>query len=236
MFLNLGTPPKGPPPPFAAWPTRHLRVLERAIAVAWAQTMATAHGSALVASGKEPEITAMLQDALTAVLASGQVHGFSAAVFGAPIRGQELEDYSGLHLEKCPDLTFPRLSARPAINHHAMFYECKILGRGRTVDDYLLHGVCRFLNGNYAWAMPHAGMIAYVADGHPEDAYAVLSERWTRTDHPGACGPTRAMDQDLSSTPSVAISTHARQFRLRNGMESGDIALRHLWLAAKPAA
>lgn len=233
MFFNLGTPPKGPPPPYKAWPARHLRVLERAISVAWEQTIATPHGATLATSGKEAEITALLQDALTDLLASGQVHGFSSAVFGVPIRGQELEDYTGRYLEKRPDLTFPRLSARPAINHHAMFYECKILGRGRTLDDYLLKGVARFLSGNYAWAMPHAGMIAYVAEG-PHDAYAVLSENWAQSEEPCASAPCRTLEQVRDSASVIAVSTHARSFRLRNGQEPGNIALRHLWLAVKP--
>lgn len=193
--------------------------------------MNTAHGSTLLASGKEAEITAMLQDSLTDLLASASVHGFSAAVFGAPIRGQEIEDYSGRYIEKRPDLTFPRLSARPAINHNALFYECKILGRGRTLDDYIGEGVARFENGNYAWAMPQAGMIAYVADAnHDRNACAALSGRWAPATGAAPCRPVAPMQQDPSSLPIIAISVHARKFILRNGQVPGDITLRHIWL------
>ncbi len=193
--------------------------------------MSTARGSTLLASGKEAELTAMLQDSLTDLLATASVHGFSAAVFGAPIRGQEIEDYSGLYIEKRPDLTFPRLSARPAINHNALFYECKILGRGRTLDDYIGEGVARFENGNYAWAMPQAGMIAYVAEaiweGHGCEA---LSGRWTHATNAAPHCPVVPTEEDLSSLPVIAISIHARKFILRNGEVPGNITLRHIWL------
>lgn len=193
--------------------------------------MSTARGSTLLASGKEAELTAMLQDSLTDLLATASVHGFSAAVFGAPIRGQEIEDYSGLYIEKRPDLTFPRLSARPAINHNALFYECKILGRGRTLDDYIGEGVARFENGNYAWAMPQAGMIAYVAEAIWEgNACEALSGRWTHATNAAPHCPVVPTEEDLSSLPVIAISIHARKFILRNGEVPGNITLRHIWL------
>lgn len=236
MFLHLGSPPEGPPPPFAAWSSRQLKVLDKAIALAWGQTMATSRGRTLLASGNEAEITSMLQDAITYLLGSETLRGFSPAVFGAPIRGQELEDYSGTRLEKRPDLTIIRLSARPAINHNAMFYECKILGRGRTVDDYITHGVMRFQNGNYAWAMPHAGMIGYVAAGHRTDAKASLIERWTHTKSHAPCAPLYGMVEDHSMNPVIAISIHARTFMLRNGEAPGNIMLRHMWLGEPPAS
>lgn len=183
------------------------------------------------ASGKEVEITAMLQDALTDLLAAGSVRGYSAAIFSAPIRGQEIEDYSGRYLEKRPDLTVIRLSARPSINHNAMFYECKVLGRGRSVDDYIDNGVSRFQNGLYAWAMPHAGMIAYVTDGHTDNAYVALADRWSDVRRPASHAPIGIVEEDRTSSLTIAISTHAREFVLRNGEEAGTITLRHLWLA-----
>jgi hypothetical protein len=200
--------------------------------MAWTQAADTAHGSALLAAGTEPEITAMLLDCLTALLESKHLHGFSPAIFGVPIRGQELEDYSGEYLEKRPDLTFPRLSARPTINHNALFYECKILGRGRSVDDYVKKGVARFENGHYAWAMQHAGMIGYVVEANQgANAQAVLSKYWATT-KPAPCAPIGTVKEDKSLAPWIAISIHARAFTLRNGVPPGDITLRHIWLVA----
>jgi hypothetical protein len=236
MFLDLGSPPKGPPPPYAQWQMRHIKVVERAIAAAWTTAMGTTRGMALLASATEPEITAMLQDALTTLLNSGLVHGYSPAVFGAPIRGQEIDDYSGEFLEKRPDLTFPRLSSRPTINHNALFYECKILGRGRSLDAYVNDGVSRFQKGNYAWAMPHAGMIAYVGDmSHEPNPKIALAARWegSKLDPYAA---TKPVGEDKAVPPFVAISEHARAFTLRNGIPAGDITLRHIWLIGSSAS
>lgn len=230
MFLHLGSPPKGPPPPYQAWSVRQLKVLDKAIALAWERSMESPIGHALLTSGTEVQLTAMLQDALAALLNSGTLKGFSTSLYGPPVRGQEMDDYSGARLEKRPDLTITRLSARPAINHNAMFYECKILGRGRTVDNYITEGVARFEKGQYAWAMPHAGMIGYLATNRSQNARSTLINRWMHPTSPASCAPLSEVQEDRATLPTVAISTHARKFMLRNGEPPGPIALRHLWL------
>src|SRR5258708_31137479 len=131
-----------------------------------------------LASASEPVITLRMQDALEVILNSVAVNGFSPAVFGPPIRGQELEDVSQKKLEKRPDLTFQQHVAVPATRHHALFFECKVLGRGRTVGDYVKDGVRRFCDGRYAWAMPHAGMIAYSFSTRFDSAWSVLTTYW----------------------------------------------------------
>lgn len=233
MFLNLGTPPHGPPPPFAAWSLHQIRIVERAIACAWTSLSATPEGRQLVGTGTEPQITAALQDGLIDVLNSGEVAGFTPAAYGCPVRGQEVENHSGQLLEKRPDLTFPRLSSRPVSNHNALFYECKIVGRGRSVDDYVSHGVARFQEGVYAWAMPHAGMIAYVFDPVPAAADRALVQVWSKATTPtGAFVPIAAVGRVVvAGAPGIVTSIHARSFVLRNGLSPGDITLRHLWLS-----
>ncbi|GHU17524.1 hypothetical protein FACS189475_01470 [Betaproteobacteria bacterium] len=164
-----------------------MKLLDKAIALAWEQAMATTHGRTLLASGEEVEITAMLQDALSQLLGNETLPGFSPAIFGAPIRGQEL-------------------------------------------DDYITDGVMRFQNGNYAWAMPHAGMIGYVAAGHHTGAKDALAKKWFQV-KPAPCAPLFAMVEDRSMSPVVVISTHSRSFVLRNGEAPGNIMLRHIWLS-----
>ena len=187
---------------------------------------------ALLDTGTEPQITERLQTELISLLNSGCVAGYSPSAYGWPIRGQEIDDHTGKHLENRPDLTFPRLSARPASNHNALFYECKILGRGRTVKDYVERGVMRFQEGLYAWAMPQAGMIAYLCASGAIDAQRTLIDAWSET--PGPAAPYAPIGEVLreaeGAAPPVAISRHARGFPLRNGMAPGHITLRHLWL------
>ena len=112
MFFDLGSPPKGPPPPFPSWHTRQVKVVEKAIAAAWQDLMSKPHARALLMSGKEVEITAMLQDSLTTLLQGKKIRGFSPAIFAPPIRGQELEDYSGEYLVSA-------LTSVPTFSHRA---------------------------------------------------------------------------------------------------------------------
>lgn len=184
----------------------------------------------------ERDITFELQKQLIDLLNTNEVRGFTAAAFAPPIRGQEIEDHSGLEKEKRPDLTFLRLAARPVSNHNAQFYECKVIGRGRTVDDYHKDGVMRFVDGRYAWGMPHAGMIAYVTPPPTSVASAALESYWKkdREEAPLAGLPSCELELDETASPTIAISKHARKFALPNSAEPGDIVLRHLWLSAVP--
>ncbi len=235
MSFDLGKPPEGPPP-YQPWTSRHLKIVECAIVVAWQQLLARPEFATWAASAVERDITVELQARLIQMLNTGEVHGFTAAVFAPPIRGQEVDDYSGNRKEKRPDLTFLRLAARPVSNHHAQFYECKVIGRGRTVDDYHNDGVMRFVDGRYAWGMAHAGMIAYVSSRPPLMAATALESYWTtaRQKLRLAGLPASPLKLDQTASHPISISVHSRGFRLSNLKVPGDITLRHLWLPTLP--
>ncbi|KPF65941.1 hypothetical protein IP84_17300 [beta proteobacterium AAP99] len=190
--------------------------------VAWAETAI------------ERDITAELQRQLVKLLNTGEVRGFSTAMFAPPVRGQEVENHSGSEKEKRPDLTFHRLAARPVDTQNAQFYECKIVGRGRTLNDYHDNGVMRFVDGRYAWAMPHAGMIAYVSPPPPAAAIAALDGYWTaaRSSAQMEGLPTNQLEVDMSIGQAVAISVHQRTFMLPGQSLPAEIVLRHMWLSA----
>ena len=197
----------------------------------WAHLMQTAGGREVLATGTEVQITVMLQDALEELLNAGSLEGFSAAFFVPPVRGQELDDYSGCHLEKRPDLTFLRHSAVPSTRHNGLFYECKLLGRGRKLKDYIENGVARFEDGRYAWAMPHAGMLAYLGDAaYTGNAEKELDKCWKSYVPPALHAPVGAVVTDETSSPLVAVTLHPRTFLLPSGRSPGDVELWHLWL------
>jgi len=234
MSFNLGIPPVGPPP-YSPWTGRHLRTLERAIAFAWGRLMSQSDFVVWAQTAIERDITIELLKQLVLLLNTNEVRGFSAAVFAPPIRGQEVENYCGSEKEKRPDLTFYRLAVRPVDTHNAQFYECKVVGRGRTLDDYHNDGVMRFVDGRYAWAMPHAGMLAYVSPPPPAAADVALDGHWTKA-RSGALAnglPTGELQLDTACGPTVAISIHQRTFLLSDQQCPGDIVLRHLWLSAE---
>lgn len=232
MSFNLGTPPVGLPL-YSSWTARHLRTVERAITIAWGRLMSQPSFVSWAQTAIERDITIQLQKQLVLLLNTNEVRGFSAAVFAPPIRGQEVENYSGTEKEKRPDLTFPRLAARPVDTQNAQFYECKIIGRGRTLDDYHGEGVMRFVDGRYAWAMPHAGMIAYVTPPPPVVAEVALDGYWSkaRTNTSTDGLPIGNLQVDTASGSTVAISIHQRTFPLPDQKRPGDIVLRHLWLS-----
>lgn len=232
MSFNLGTPPNAPSP-FSAWTLRHLRIVERAIVVAWSRLTSTHGFTEWADSAIERDITLALQRQLIELLNTSEVKGFTPAAFAPPIRGQELENFSGEEKEKRPDLSFLRLAARPVSNHNAQFYECKIVGRRRTIDDYHKEGIMRFVDGRYAWGMPHAGMIAYVSPPPPSVASSVLEGYWKKCVEGGLSVdgvPSCALEHDDTSNPSIAISVHSRKFTSSNCAPPGEISLRHLWL------
>lgn len=210
-----------------------MRIVERAIVVAWGRLMSVPSFAKWVKSAIERDITFELQKQLIGLLNTNEVKGFTAAAFAPPIRGQEIENYSGIEKEKRPDLTFFRFAARPVSNHNAQFYECKVIGRGRTVDDYHTDGVMRFVDGRYAWGMLHAGMIAYVSPPPAAVASVVLESYWKDSrENTSLDGlPTRALELDATISPPIVVSVHMRKFLLPNYAEPGDIVLRHLWLS-----
>ena len=233
MSFNLGTPPVGLPP-YSPWTARHLRTVERAIAIAWGRLMSQPAFVAWVQTAIERDITIQLQKQLVLLLNTNEVRGFSAAFFAPPIRGQEVENHSGSEKEKRPDLTFHRLAARPVDTQNAQFYECKIIGRGRTLDDYHGEGVMRFVDGRYAWAMPHAGMIAYVSPPPTAAVDVALDGYWTKARFGALVAglPTGKLQVDMSAGPAVAISLHQRTFSLPDQQLPESIVLRHIWLSA----
>lgn len=213
-----------------------MRIVERAIVVAWGNLMSAPSFAKWAETAIERDITVELQKQLIDLLNTNEVRGFTAAAFAPPIRGQEIEDHSGLEKEKRPDLTFLRLAARPVSNHNAQFYECKVIGRGRTVDDYHKDGIMRFVDGRYAWRMPHAGMIAFVSPPPSSVASTALESYWKKNGESKALEgiPTCALELDATASPLITVSVHARKFTLPNNAEPGDIVLRHLWLSVVP--
>jgi hypothetical protein len=230
MFSNLGTAPPRLTYPYEAWSIENIRIAELAIHVAWSKLALSTEGTQILATGTEPQITAALRDIIEDILNDEVVPGFTPAVFGRIPRGQEMDDYSGKFFEKRPDLTFQVHASRPAKSHNALFFECKMLGKGRTLKDYAQDGIRRFVDGRYAWCMPHAGMIAYVADStYSTDTRLELASFWNGTSPLSHCAPV-GIAADTEGSPVVAVTVHARTFTLRNSRSPGMISLRHLWL------
>lgn len=230
-YRNLGLAPPKLGAPFPSWDIQDIQIIEIAIGFAWKLLLNDQDARTLIKSGKEVEISNKLQDAIEQILNEELIDGFSPAVFSPPIRGQELEDYSGRRLEKRPDLTFQRHGTLPCTRHHALFFECKLIGRGRTVKDYVRDGLERFCDGRYAWAMPHAGLIAYfVGVNGSADPATALATYWINTTPDDPTIPALPLRPEVCTELTMVTTLHQRSFVLQNARQPGPISLRHLWL------
>ena len=124
-----------------------------------------------LAAASEDEVTAALRSVIENDLRqTGGVAGFSRRTYETVARQGQVANYDGTRLTKTPDLCFKLRhdDSEPHITiseHDALFIECKPVDAthaagGRYCDD----GLCRFVDGDYAWAMEEAMMLAYARD------------------------------------------------------------------------
>jgi len=114
------------------------------------------------------------EDAITQVLLAvvenrlrqtGEVPGFNANVFDEVTRQRQVENFNFQKIGKSPDLCFKLRSDHdgPSLSsHYALFVECKPVDRAHSPwSHYCKLGLLRFVDGDYAWAMQDALMVAY---------------------------------------------------------------------------
>jgi hypothetical protein len=228
----------GPPAPLLPYPplTPELqRVIRAAVGVAWRVVLREIVEGRCDRTG-EVSITIALERALNHLLDEEPsfVPGFSASIFETLVRGGEVVNYNRTSVEKRPDLTFRPAGHAPSgveRTQYGMFVECKLVDAKHSRRSYGDQGILRFVRGEYAWAMPHAMMIGYVAtETHrAEDFPQFLKKHRSRYQLEGD-----ATLEDMSSSPrEVTIrSKHARQWRYpQNNGEPGKIDILHCWLS-----
>lgn len=191
----------------------------------------------------EDRITDRLLDVLVDIRTRGTVPGFTAELFGVPVRDAKLADCLGASIDKTPDITIYPAQPRQGISdgrHDALFFECKVLHLGRRLTQYGNEGIQRFLDGRYAWRMPHAHMVAYVfsiKDRHPVSALTTHFARQLSGPPKQTNGERLALrDWPIQVSPAGCANTrpiiqtgHLRSAPILPGQDN-PIMLRHLWL------
>jgi hypothetical protein len=207
-------------------------VVERALSAAWREVMTRID----VKSAPEAVITTELVNALNRFLddPSRPVAGFSGSKFETIQRGGETQSFNGARIEKRPDLSIRLGGMRRGMAidraQDGIFVECKILDSAHSLLDYCKHGVARFIVGDYAWAMTHAMMVAYIRDATP--TVEILAKHLKSVDYLcTACGDV------ITDRPArgdrVLETRHKRTWRYpQTSGEPGEVALVHLWLFA----
>ena len=220
--------------PHSPLPGRVLLAIENAIRLIWNE-LRSVEGS-LLTEQDEHTITMRLRDELAALRMAGS-NAFSASEFAVPDVGANFSDYSGTQLKKMPDIVFRLKDSRVGVDsvNDGYFCECKIVGNGRSLSDYGNEGIQRFTDGRYAWAMPHALMLAYLRSRLvlPKDLADYLSPTGVLPGKHGAENLPEPCTLSRNAPPTFRTS-HRRTYTLRNGKVPGSIELRHLWLDAQP--
>ncbi|MCY3755381.1 MAG: hypothetical protein OXG99_15000 [Alphaproteobacteria bacterium] len=139
--------------PLAAIAGDHLEILADGLRQAFGD-LRTRRSDA-IATGTEPEVTALMEARLNRLILEDPLWGQLVLYVG---RGVESISFDGSHLEKRPDLSIV-LSA--ADQRFPLVAEAKILdaAASKTVALYCKNGIRRFVEGEYAWGNREAFMI-----------------------------------------------------------------------------
>ncbi len=238
-FFTLGVPPERYELPHPALGLPVILFLRRVLLRAFEKLRDRGFP---LATEREDSVTAQLFNVLENDLRqTGEIAGFNSTSYERVVRHAEVTNYNGQKLAKTPDLSFKLRYAgvepRPVVSsHEALFVECKPVDSGHGAGSaYCDDGLIRFVNGDYAWAMQDAMMLAYVRDGrtiakHLAPALAV-SKRKKSLGIVGELqfcpGPTAVASPDAEA---VHVTRHRRDFRWPDGKGlATDIIVYHLW-------
>jgi hypothetical protein len=211
-------------------------VVEAALRAAW-DLMRTKPNPdfQLLTEDEDPVTCELCERICNEIFNRGVVEGFDRNLFGKPTRESKVKNCDGKKLDKMPDLLID-LVDRPVVRipaQDSLFIECKPVQVGRSAGaHYCDKGIIRFVQGDYAWAMPNALMIGYVTENYTvsKKLNAALSKRRTAI-------PTIALPKLCKRSPATEssepthISKHGRTFRyVETDKPAPPILLRHLWL------
>jgi hypothetical protein len=163
-----------------------------------------------------------------------EIAGFDRRTFGKISRAPEVRNVDGKHPDKKPDLVFDinREVATALDSHDALFVECKPVDKEHSAgQDYCDAGLVRFVNGDYAWTMKEAMMVAYVRDGR-SISKSLLPALAPRKEALGLRAGLRALSASRATPKSemIQVSVHARAFLWPEGKgQACDIRIFHSW-------
>lgn len=170
---------------------------------------------------------------------TGEVDGFNLTFYERVVRHAPVTNYSRQKLGKAPDLSFKLRDAgaerRPVVSSHdALFVECKPVDKGHAAGSaYCDDGLIRFVNGDYAWAMQDAMMLAYVRNGR-SIAQHLTPAMAKRKVSLGVVRPLEICQiraaASCAEAEAVHITQHRRDFQWPDGKGlATDITVYHLW-------
>lgn len=217
---------------------RLILAVENAVRQAWG--MLHESHKTLLDTAEEDAVSETLQRTLEKLRVTGICESFNCDVFQTIARESKFRNYNASTLDKMPDLIFtlagqPRPGVAESL-YDGIFVECKLIDNKRKdVGRYVANGLTRFLTGDYAWAMPHAMMLAYVRVSRtmPAALTEYLSAKNSGKSNmalfqvqrlPEACTP-------VTTIPTTYRTVHARTWVYPETVTPpGNIEIRHMWL------
>ena len=194
------------------------------------------------ATEREDRITEQLFNVLENDLRqTGEVSGFNSIFYDRVVRHAEVTNFNGQKLAKTPDLSFKLRHGETEMravlsSHDALFVECKPVDAGHAAGSaYCDDGLVRFVNGDYAWAMEDAMMLAYVRNGrniagHLVPAMAASTRKLSLAVVHELQPCAEAGAAACAEAEAVYLSKHRRGFRWPDSKgPATDITVFHLW-------
>ena len=187
------------------------------------------HAPATVATGEEPEVTALMQARLNGLIHENSFWRQLVLWVG---RGTESISFDGSHLEKRPDLS---IVLSGADRRFPLVAEAKIIDApaSKTATLYCKKGIRRFVEGEYAWSNREAFMIGYVRDGSSINTTLTDALSTAADLHPHHYRVEALPVPVWSGSSDLAWTRHDRDFVYGNQRppnKPGTISVWHLWL------
>ncbi len=143
-------------------------------------------------------------------------------------------NYLSRPLNYKPDLTFRQNYTAAGISalNACLFIEAKLVEQGKTMRGYCGHGLTRFVDGTYAWAMPQGMMLGYVrrtSQKLPDSLRAHFKRPGKRDSCRLTNGPVAFPLSGFANRSYLTV--HDRTWNYPETNKSpGPISILHLWL------
>lgn len=222
--------------PYPSWDDETLSYIDSAIHQAWDNVISLGLN---LFEASEDEITEKMEDQLERILVSGNNKVFNRTKFQDIIRGANFCNFNNKHLNKQPDLIIRPFDYTPGIDnrYHGLFIECKILDKKNMTElKYITNGIKRFVDGEYAWAMCHAMMLAYVRAENiliPSSLEACFKRNRDKSAVVECFSKESFKRHREVNGRSCYASTHNRNWKHPEHGVPGEIRLDHIWLLVK---
>lgn len=198
----------------------------------------SADAQPLATMNEDPTTSALARVIENRLRQTGEVSGFRAPFFERVARQHECDSFDGMLQRERPDLFFgirPDDSFRSYIqsDQWGVFAECKPVDAVHFAgSDYCDKGLVRFVQGEYAWAMQDALMVAYARDGRKIASHlapAMASRRNLHVQEVLAPLPAEGCDSG-NFHESLHASKHVRPFEWTDGRGPAcPITIYHSW-------